>query len=124
MKELLQAISKHSMERFLEIKNGIPYYITTGKVIPAHCIRMPQRDDWNDGFYSLDPYICNGSHGCRVGKPATRCVAMGIVNPNQCGKYTVDQIRNHHLDTNQLCHIMIAFMENISRSAQSQAYLN
>ena len=101
MKKLLKAITKHTKNRFVEIKHGIPYYISTGKEIPAHCIRMPRKKD-SDGLYRLSEYICRGSHGCRIGQPSSHCIKRGIVIESNCGKYIVDNVGSIILSLEEL----------------------
>lgn len=108
MKKLLKSIWKQSYGQynFAELKNGKVYYISTGKRIPEHCITFPKYKRLPDGFYGLSKYICGGAAGCRIGKPAAKCSAKGVVNKRQCGKYSLIKITNFFLSINNLLNII------------------
>ena len=104
MRHLLKLISKYSNEtyKFAELKNGIAYYVASGRKIPEHCIRYPKYKKLKDGFYKLSPYTCDGNSGCRIGKPSLKCIKRGIVIPRQCGKYSLSKINNFLLSVDSL----------------------
>lgn len=86
MKKLLKSITKYTSYRFVEIKQRIPYHVSTGKKIdPNHIVTSMKRP--KDGFYSLLKCICGGKQGCKIGKPASYCVTRGIAIPGHCGRY-------------------------------------
>lgn len=95
MKEVLKAISKHTTDRYVEVKDGVFYYVTTGKLIPDHCIKKTlYHEECPDGFYTLYKYTCGDKHPCRIGKPWKKCIARKIAIPSKCGKYVLGKIGN------------------------------
>jgi hypothetical protein len=95
--------------KFIEVKQGTPCFLSTGKEIPAECVYY-RTDALPDGLYKASENTCGGPEesACTVGYPAEKCVTSGVYSPGKCARYIfypIDDV-TLHVSVDQLLSLM------------------